>query len=193
VTPAQIRAELDPTAPLYAELVALWHPDPATLPPAVPPFLPTTVNNDPLVADVLNRRDRPGCVPARHVVVALARFPQLDAAVHWSLRTGTLPDGTSLAGPRFPLYVLFRNLDRVERSAAFDEPLRADVAALTAGLTALTAAAPALVPDGFAAFLLGGEVKLSRAEEATGVFGDTATAGAVETARLTLDPVPPPG
>lgn len=192
LTPEQIRAELEPTAPLYAELVALWHPDPAALPPVEPPFLAPTVNNDPLVADVLNRKDRPGYVPARHVAVALARFPKLDALMTWALRTGALPDGTPLAGPLFGLYVVLCNLARVDRSSTFEEPLRADVATVRVGLDVLKTAAPAFVAEELGRFLLLGEVKISRAEEITGVPGTQATAVGVEAARLHLDPVPSP-
>lgn len=189
LTPEQIRAELEPTAPLYAELVALWHPAP--LPEVVPPpFLPTTQNYDTVVADVLNRKDRPGYIPAAHVNSVLARFPELDAVIHWAMRTGALPDGSSLAS-RFALYALFCNLSRVDRSAALPEPLRADVGRIRAGLEAFQSAAPTLVPEGFGDALLAGEVRFSRAEELAGV-GAVATAVAVETARLTLDPVPPP-
>lgn len=191
LTPEQIRAELEPTAPLYAELVALWHPDPATLPPVEPPFQATTVNNDPLVADVLNRKDRPGYVPARRVAVALARFPKLDALMTWATRTGALPDGTPLTGGLFGLYTVLCNLARVDRSSTFEEPLRADVATVRVGLDVLKTAAPAFVAGELEGFLLAGEVKLSRAEEITGVYDSVATAAAVETARLTLAPVPP--
>jgi hypothetical protein len=155
VDPATLRDEIQ-NGPLKDELAPL-----------------VTAGRDSDVTAVLNRKDRTGYVPARHVSVSLARFPSLDAVIHWVLRTGTLPDGTALTGANFGVYVLFRNLDREDRSNQTQDPLRATVADLQAGLAQAQAAGLVAdaehptrpVPADFGSFLIGGEVKISRADE----------------------------
>lgn len=146
-TPSDLRAEIE-SGPLAAELATPWG-----------------AGNDSAVAAALNRKDRTGYVPARHVSVSLARFPALDALIHWCLTHGTLPAEYGGGACPFAVYALFRNLDRVDRSVNKGD-LRAALADLTAGLSAIAATpAAGMIPAGFGTYLLGGEVKVSRAEE----------------------------
>lgn len=147
MTSEELKTEIE-TGPFAASLADAW-----------------AAGDDLVVAAKLNLRDRTGYVPARHVSVSLARFPQLDALIHWVMTHGTLPADFGGGTCPFAIYTLFRNLDRVDKSVGNGD-LRAAIADLTAGLAAiaLTPAAP-MIPEGFGAYLLGGEVKISRVEE----------------------------
>jgi hypothetical protein len=150
-TPQQLRAELDgdPLGLGYAALLA--------------------AGDDTGVAALLNARVRPGYVPARWVSVSLARYPSLDALIHWCLTHGTLPAEYGGGECPFAVYALFRNLDRVDKSVGAGD-LRAAVSDLTAGLAQASAAGlvGAMIPTGFGDYLLSGEVKIGRAEELWG-------------------------
>lgn len=135
----------DPTKPLYAELVPL-----------------IAEGRDADAAAALNRRDRPGFVPRRHVAATLARFPAVLGLVRWVVDSRTLPAAFGGSPVDFNLYCLFAAIWLVVES---DEGLKAGVAELSAGLGQLP---QGLVPNEFATELLAGEVKVSRAEELLG-------------------------
>lgn len=140
------------------------------------------IPNDHGVADVLNRKDRQGYVPARWVSVTLARYPQLDGLIHWALVHGTMPAEFGGGACPFAVYCLFRNLDRVDKSVDKGD-LRATITDLASGLAAVAASpAAALIPNGFGDYLLSGEVKISRAEELFG-FGAVVASDDVSQAR----------
>lgn len=161
--PSQLRAEIA-SGPLAAELALL---------PA---------GDDAGRALALNRKDRAGYVPARHVSVSLAQYPALDGLIHWCLNHATLPIEFGGGAVPFAVYALFRNLDRVDKSVDKGD-LRATVADLAAGLAAAAASpAAAMIPAGFGDFLLAGEVKISRAEEVWG-YGASVSETAVGNAR----------
>lgn len=164
-TPAQLRSELttDPEGLGYAAA------------------------GDVACAALLNALTRPGYVPARHVSVSLATFPGLDGLIHWCLVHGTLPPeyAGNVSGVPVPfgVYALLRNLDRVDKSVDKGD-LRASVADMTAGLVAAAASpAAAMIPAGFGAFLLAGEVKISRTAELWGHGAVEPSAADVEGAR----------
>lgn len=156
-TPAELKAELE-TGPLAAEIADAW-----------------ANGRTGEVADALNRKDRSGYVPARWVSVSLARFPTLDALVHWCMTNATLPAEFGGGACPFAMYALFRNLDRLDQSVGKGD-LRADTPDISAALAQAAAAnlvADAQnpnrpIPAGFGSYLLSGEVKISRAEELWG-------------------------
>ena len=144
----------DPNKPLYAELSPL-----------------IAGGRDADVAASLNRRDRPGFVPRRHVAATLARFPAVLGLVRWVVDSRTLLDGSPVP---FAIYCLFAAIWLVVES---DEGLNAGVADLEAGLSAMP---PEMAPPEFREAILAGEVKVSRAEE---LHGRDISANEIETAR----------
>lgn len=132
----------DPAKPLYAELSLL-----------------IADGRDADAADALNRKDRAGYIPRRHVAATLAKFPGVLGLVRWSVESRTLPDGTPVP---FSLYSLFVAIWLV---VEFDESLKAGVEELQQGLSQVPVE---LVPAEFAVELLSGEVKMSRSEELLG-------------------------
>lgn len=151
----------DPTSPLYKELVPL-----------------VEEGQDSEAAGVLNRQDRPGYVPRRHVVATLARFPAVFGLVRWVVDSRTMPAPFGGGPIDYSLYCLFATiLLVVDTVVENDQGLKAPAAVLSAGLGKVP---PALVPAEFREELLKGEVKVSRAEE---LLGRNIVAAEVESAR----------
>lgn len=149
----------DQKAPLYAELAPL-----------------VAKGLDAEVAAVLNRRDRLGYIPRRHIAATLAKHGAVYGLARWVRDARTMPAMGGLAGSpvSFDLYALFASILLV---VEFDDALKAGVAELQAGLKSIPIQ---LVPQAFRNDLFAGEVKLSRAEE---ILGRDVTAVEIETAR----------
>lgn len=137
----------DPTKPLYAELAPL-----------------VSAGRDADAAAALNRRDRTGYVPRRHVAATLAKHWQVYGLARWVRDSRTMPAlGGLLPSPmNFDLYALFASILLV---VEFDEALKASVGDLQMGLSDIPTA---MVPQQFRTDLFAGEVKVSRAEEVLG-------------------------
>lgn len=135
----------DPTKPLYAELAPL-----------------IATGSDIEVAEILNRQDRTGYIPRRHVAVTLARFPVVLGLMHWVVDSRTMPTAFGGGPVDFGLYCLFTTIWFVTNN---DEDIKASIPELSAGLAQLPIG---LIPDAFIAELLSGEIKISRAEEILG-------------------------
>jgi hypothetical protein len=124
------------------------------------------------IADLLNRRDRPGYVPARWVSVTLAEFPQVDGLIRWTQTLGTLPAEMGGGPCSFVLYCMLRNLERLSQSVDKGD-LRASVAKITLSLATANAKGlvgdDKMIPAGFGPYLLAGEIKISRVQEAEGL------------------------
>lgn len=155
-TAAQIAEEVA-AGPLAAELAPLW-----------------AAGDDAGVAAALSRRDLPGYVPARAVVVALSR------ALRWGIVPlavlhRKLPDGSDCP---VDLYGLLATVQLAAYST-IDPPLRLEVGPLSVTLAAIP---DALIPADTKAAILAAEVKLSRAEAAWG-YGASVSAGLVGEAR----------
>lgn len=148
VDPVALKGEIE-SGPLAAELA---------------PLVESGRHN--AVADVLNRADRSGYVPRRHVVVTLCRWPQVDGLLRWVLRFGTMP---AVAGGGPADFGLFCLCQRVSRIAANDVNVQLVLADLEeAGSQLDPLVQGGLVPAEFLAELAAGEVKVSRAAEAFG-------------------------
>ena len=147
----------DPTKPLYKELAPL-----------------AEEGRDADAANALNRRDRPGYVPRRHVAAMLARFPAVLGLVRWTVESRTLPTPFGGGPVDFGLYCLFAAILLVVES---DEGLKAGADELSAGLKSVPVE---IIPEAFRKQLLAGEVKVSRAEE---LLGRDIVAAEVESAR----------
>lgn len=147
----------DPTRPLFEELVPL-----------------VKEGRDADTAAALNRRDRSGYVPRRHIAATLARFPAVFGLVRWTVESRTLPVPFGGGPVGFGLYCLFAAILLVVES---DEGLKAGADELSAGLKSVPVE---IVPEAFRKQLLAGEVKVSRAEE---LLGRDIVAAEVEYAR----------
>lgn len=136
-TPSELRAEIL-SGPLAAELATPW-----------------AAGNDSAVAGVLNRRDRTGYIPARHVVASLLSDADgFGASLIWAWVHGALADGTALNPTQKVLLArLFFGADNPEYAIKYPP------SEIVAGCTALGA------PNPLKDAILAGEVKVSRAEE----------------------------
>ena len=136
-TPSELRTEIE-SGPLAAELASLW-----------------SAGDDTGVSSVLNRADRTGYVPARHVVASLLSDADgFGASLIWAWTHGTFVDGTSLNPTQKVLLArLFFGADHPEYAIKYPP------SDIVAGCTAL--GAPTALRDA----ILAGEVKVSRAAE----------------------------
>jgi hypothetical protein len=136
-TPTELRAEIE-SGPLAAELATPW-----------------AAGNDTAVAAALNRQDRAGYVPARHVVASLSSDADgFGASLIWAWTHGALADGTALNPTQKVLLArLFFGADNPEYAIKYPP------ADLVTGCTVLGA------PVALQEAILAGEVKVSRAEE----------------------------
>lgn len=161
MTPQQLLDEIQ-SGPLAAELAVAWG------------------ESDSTVAQILNRKDRDGYIPARHIEVSLSAFPQVAGLIHWGLRTGEMPTPMGGGEIDFGLYCLFVTLRRVIDSG---RELRAEKAAIVAALEQVAPLVTAgVIPEEFGPYLLSGEQQISRAEELWG-YGFEVTAGMVFSTR----------
>lgn len=61
----------------------------------------------------LRRPTLPGHIPRRHLVVTLARYPQVDGLLKWVIQFGTMPAPMGGGAADFGLYCLFQSISRI--------------------------------------------------------------------------------
>lgn len=119
---------------------------------------------DAAAAAVLNRRDRTGYIPRRHLVVTLARYPAVDGLMRWVIQFGTMPAAFGGGAADFGFYCLCQTLSRIAGNDVGVLLMVADLNAKKSGVQ------PQIdngsIPEAFFTDLVAGEVKISRAEEA---------------------------
>ena len=114
------------------------------------------------VAAAVNRADRPGYIPRRHVVVAMARHAAVYALARYCTRFNTMPTPYGGGPVAYGLYALFASILLIADS---DVELKAAVADIVSGYAKVSLQ---LVPQDFRDYLLTGETKINRIEEAFG-------------------------
>ncbi len=70
--------------------------------------------DDAVCASELRKPELPGYIPRRHLVVTLARYPQVDGLLKWVIQFGEMPallGGGGVAD--FGLYCLFQSISRI--------------------------------------------------------------------------------
>lgn len=157
MTPAQLRTEIT-TGPLAAELAVAW-----------------AEGRDEEIAEVINRKNQLGYVPARPMVAELAKR-NLWGLVLYGARHRLLPDGSACP---YPLFVLFAACE-LAGFGTISPPIRMEIGPLTAGLSAMVGAGLISTDDRDA--ILDHEQKISRAEQVWG-YGTTVSITDVGEAR----------
>jgi len=145
-TNAQVLTEIQ-SGPLAGEIAPLWSP--------------VTDNTDAAVAAVLNRKDQPGYVQPRDVIVYLCETFKWGM-VPYCFELGEMPDGS--AAP-FSVYALFSIL-HLAAYGNVDPPLHLQIGPLKIALASLVTATLIAQADSDAIAAM--EVKISRAEQAWG-------------------------
>lgn len=141
-TNAQLLAEIQ-GGPLAAEIAPLWSP--------------ATDNTDAAVAAILNRKDQPGYIQPRDVIVYLSETFKWGMVDYCTL-LGKMPDGS--AAP-FQVYSLFSIL-HLTAYGTVNPPLHLAIAPLKTAMSALVAAT--LITQTDADAIAAKEIKISRAE-----------------------------
>lgn len=145
-TNAQLLAEIQ-SGLLAAEIAPLWSP--------------VTDNTDAAVAAILNRKDQPGYVQPRDLIVYLAETFKWGMVDYCTL-LGKMPDGS--AAP-FQVYALFSIL-HLAAYGNVNPPLHLQIGPLKVALASLVAATLITQADSDAIAAM--EIKISRAEQAWG-------------------------
>ncbi len=141
-TNAQLLAEIQ-SGLLAAEIAPLWSP--------------VTDNTDAAVAAILNRKDQPGYVQPRDLIVYLAETFKWGMVDYCTL-LGKMPDGS--AAP-FQVYALFSIL-HLAAYGNVNPPLHLQISPLKTAMSALVSAT--LITQADANAIAAKEIKISRAE-----------------------------
>lgn len=145
-TNAQLLAEIQ-SGLLAAEIAPLWSP--------------VTDNTDAAVAAILNRKDQPGYVQPRDLIVYLAETFKWGM-VDYCVELGKMPDGSTAS---FQVYSLFSIL-HLAAYGSVNPPLHLAIAPLNTAIAALVNAGLITSQDQMA--IAAKEIKISRAQELWG-------------------------